>query len=135
MPSAPQRASDWWVCACKFAVPRGIDRASGISFALALAWSKSHSSMQYFNGLMEYYRVRLVRNRPFSKHNLRTGAGSIPIGMAIYDALINERAVEECIRRLTVENWATFVPEEKVVNALRDAGVSVKNFDRQRFIR
>ena len=135
MPIARQLASNWWGVGCKISGPRGINLASGICFALALAWSKSHSSMQYFNGLMEYYRVRLVRNRPFSKHNVRTGAGSIPIGMAIYDALINERAVEECIRRLTVENWATFVPEEKVVNALRDAGVSVKNFDRQRFIR
>jgi hypothetical protein len=129
-------ASVWWGAGCRVGGGQGIFVASGISFAMGLAWTRSHAPAPYFDANMSYFRERLVEGFRAKWSKPRPGERTIPIGIAIFDALVaRETAVWDCLGQLAREYWGREAPEEVVISALESAGVEVADFQRKRFRR
>jgi len=133
-PLARMVANIWWGAGCCVSGERGVHLASGIAFALGLAWSRSFTSAAYFDRQISYFREHLIADESSRSSDLRPGERTVPIGLAIFDGLVAYDSVWNCLSRLTRDYWGREAPEEVVLGVLQSAGVEVLDFKRKRFV-
>jgi len=126
-------ANIWWGAGCRVSGERGVHLASGIAFALGLAWTQSSTSAAYFDRQLSYFREHLVDSPSSSASKLGPGERTVPSGIAIFDGLVAHASVWDCLSTLTRDYWGRVVPEEILVGMLGSAGVEVMDFARKKF--
>lgn len=104
-------ADIWWGTGCTVSGKRGTHLGSGLAFALALEWARSHTPTDYFSLQIQYFRERLVRDYSPNWTQPSPGERTVPIAIAIFDGLLVSSSVLDAIKHLTGTYWGREAPE------------------------